>query len=94
MFIIKEIGCIFKFFFVKQKAVFALRHFLKKINKSTQFPDICIPDISIPIIDRPLFVPIAPRPPPNYYFQPPPKIIIIEYQPPVPTYFKTIKKKN
>ena len=88
------INSIFKFFFVKQKAVFALRHFLKKMNKITQFPDIDIPDISKPIIDRPLFVPIAPRPPPNYYFQPPPKIIRIEYPPPMQTYFITIEKKN
>ena len=88
--VFEEIDCIFKFFFIKQKAVFALRHFAKKMDKSTQFPKI----ISKPIIDRPLFVPITPRPPPNYYFQPPPKIIIIEYQPPVPAYFKTIEKKN
>ena len=64
------------------------------MNKSTKFPDIDIADISKPIIDRPLFVPIAPRPPPIYYFQPPPKIIIIEYPPRMQTYFKTIEKKN
>ena len=64
------------------------------MNKSTKFPDIDIPDISKPIIDRPLFVPIAPRPPPIYYFQPTPKIIIIEYPPRMQTYFKTIEKKN
>ena len=64
------------------------------MNKGIQFPDIDIPDISKSIIDRPLFVPIARRPPPNYYFQSPPKIIITEYQPQVPTYFKTIEKKN
>ena len=84
----------FQVFLRQTKSTFSIEAFPKKINKSTQFPDICIPDICKPIIDRPLFVSIAPRPPPNYYFQPPPKIIIIEYQPPVPTYFKTIKKKN
>ena len=69
--------------------------FSKKINKSTQFPDIDIPDISKPIIDKPLFVPIEPRPPPNYYYyQPHPKIIINEYPPPMQAYFKTIEKKN
>lgn len=53
------------------------------MDKSLQFPEICKP-----IIDMPLFVPIAPRPPPNYtFYQQPPKIIIIEY-PPVPTYLK------
>ena len=68
----------------------------KKMNKSTQSPDIYIPDISKPIIDKPLFVPIAPRPPPNYYYyQPSPKIIIIiEYPPPMQAYLKTIEKKN
>ena len=54
------------------------------MNKSTQFPDTDIPDISKLIIDKPLFVPIAPRPPSNYYYyQPSPKIIIIEYPPPM-----------
>ena len=59
------------------------------MDKNTQFPD-----ISKPIIDKPLFVSRAPRPPRNYYFQPPLKIIRIEYQPPAPAYFKTIEKKN
>ena len=92
MSIFEEINSIFEFLFVKQKGMFALWHFLKTMNKSTQFPDVCIPDIRKPIIDRPLLVPIAQ---PNYYFQPPPKIIIIEYQQPlVQTYFKTIEKSN
>ena len=55
------------------------------MDKSTQFPE-----ISKPIIDQHLYVPITP---PSYYFQvpPPPKVIIINYQP-APTYLKTIKK--
>ena len=56
------------------------------MDKSTQFPE-----ISKPIIDQHLYVPITP---PSYYFQvpPPPKVIIINYQP-APTYLKTIKNK-
>ena len=64
------------------------------MNKCTQFPEIDIPDISKSIIDKPLFVPIVPRPPTSYYYQSPPRIIIIEYPPPVQTYFKTNKKNK
>ena len=65
------------------------------MNKSTQLSEIDIPDISKPIIDKPLFVSIVPKPPPtSYYYQPPPKIIIIEYPPPVQTYLKKKKIDN